>query len=61
MNDLYTFEPLDNERGSRMSDPNADENKEGGCSGSCIRLPELFAGVFVVLWWAAMIAEAFTG
>ena len=54
------FEPLDNERAPRMSDPNADEIGDGR-KIRCARLLWSVVGAAVVAGWAAMIAEAVTG
>jgi hypothetical protein len=57
---MKNFAPLDNERGIRMSDPNADETG-GGRKIRCARLLWSVVGAAVVIGWAAMIAEAVTG
>ena len=54
------FKPLDNERGNRMSDTNADETGDGR-KIRCARLLWSVVGAVVVIGWAAMIAEAVTG
>ena len=60
MNDLYIFEPMDNERAKRMSDPSTDETG-GGRKIRCARLLWSVVSAIVVIGWAAMIAEAVTG
>jgi hypothetical protein len=54
------FEPMDNERATRMSDTNADETGDGR-KIRCARLLWSVVGAVVVIGWAAMIAEAVTG
>ena len=54
------FEPMDNERASRMSDPNLAEREAGWITGSSPRLLD-FAGVMLLVAWGMALAEAFTG
>ena len=63
MSDLYTFEPLDNERAPRMSDPNADETGGGcaECGSSRARLLWFLLYVGICCLYGCALAEAVTG